>query len=63
MKHRYPEETISVGIIDNDAKGENGGTHYWVTQTIHMKITDSKEMFLKQAEKAFDLVRSNLVNS
>jgi len=65
MKKSYniPEEKISIGVIDIDAKGENGGTHYWVTHTFHMKITDSKESFIKKASESFNEIKSNLVNS
>lgn len=63
MIHTYPEEGIKCGIIDIDAKGETGGTHYWVTHTFHMKITDSKEAYLKRAAESFDFIKSKLIQS
>lgn len=56
-----PNEVVKMGVIDNDSKGQNGGTQYWVTQTIHFRITDSREDFLKKAAQAYDIVQNNLV--
>lgn len=56
-----PEEKISLGVIDSDTKGQNGGIQYWTTQTIHLRVTDSREDFLKKAEEAYNIIKNNLV--
>jgi hypothetical protein len=60
---RVPKEGFSIGLIDVDAKGKLGGTHYWATTTVHFKVTDTKEDFLKQAAIAFDHVQKSLITT
>jgi hypothetical protein len=59
--YNIPSERIIIGVIDLDEKGCSGGTLFWVTQTIHVRITDSKESYLKKAREAFDAVVGNLI--
>jgi hypothetical protein len=61
MKFKVPPESITLGVIDNDVKGESGGTHYYVTQTIHFRVTDSREEFMRKAIKAYDIIQNQLV--
>jgi len=56
-----PQEKVALGIIDVDAKGQNGGTHYWATVTYHFKVTDTREDVIKKAIEAYDIVQKNLV--
>jgi len=56
-----PVEKVTMGVIDNDAKGQNGGTQYFVTQTIYFRVTDSREDFLKKAEETYNIVQNSLV--
>jgi hypothetical protein len=58
-----PEEGFKLGLIDIDAKGTLGGTHYWCTTTVHFKLTDSKEDFLKKAAIAYDHVQKSLLTT
>jgi len=60
---KVPNESSCVGVVDNDTKGENGGTKYFVTQTIHFRTTDSRESFIKKACAAFDQAQANLIKS
>jgi hypothetical protein len=55
------KQTVKLAVIDNDVKGENGGTlHECVIQ---FRVTDTKEDFLAKATEAFDIVKKNLVKS
>lgn len=54
------QEKITIAVIDNDAKGENGGTEYLVTHTFCFKITDTKEDFLKKVLVPYSTVHSQL---
>jgi hypothetical protein len=55
------KETLTLGVVDIDARGENGGTLHECV--IRFKVTDTKEEFLVKATKAFDIVKKNLIKS
>jgi hypothetical protein len=58
--------SITLGVVDIDAKGENGGTHFWCETPkgrFEFKITDKREAVHPEAIEAFNLVRSHLINS
>jgi len=60
---KIPAENVSMGIIDVDAKGGEGGTHYWCTTTFHFKITDKREDLIAKAMQAFDIAQRNLIKT